>query len=63
MDKLTYEEYFSLFWLARNEVIATAKILKGYKGKPEWKFWMDRLKKYVNLAIKAKKLAIAHIAD
>ena len=64
MDKLTYEEYFSLFWLARNEVIETAKILKGYKGNAEqWNFWMDRLKKYVNLAIKAKKLAISHIAD
>lgn len=63
MDKLTYSEYFSLFWLARNEVIKTAKILKGYKGKPEWEFWLGMLKKDVNLAIKAKKLAVAHMAD
>ena len=63
MDKLTYNEYFSLFWLARAEVIRIAKILKDFKGKPEWDFWMEHLKKYVSLAIKTKKLAIAHIAD
>ena len=60
---MTYSEYFSLFWLARNEVIKTAKILQGYKGMPEWGFWLEMLKKDVNLAIKAKKLATAHMAD
>lgn len=60
---MTYSDYFSLFWLARNEVIKNAKILKRYKGKPEWEFWLEILKKDVNLAIKAKKLAVAHMAD
>lgn len=63
MDKLTYSEYFNLFWLARTEVIKTAGIAKKYKGKPEWEYWLGMLKKDSNLAIKAKKLAIAHMAD
>ena len=63
MDELTYNEYFSLFWLARSEVISIAKILKENKGKHDWDFWMEQLKKYVSLAIKTKKLAIAHVAD
>lgn len=63
MVKLTYSEYFNLFWLARTEVIKTAKIAKKCKGKPEWEYWLGMLKKDVNLAIKAKKLAVAHVAD
>lgn len=63
MDKITYNEYFSLYWLARNEAIKNARILKEYKCKPQWNFWLEETKKYSTLAIKAKKLATAHIAD
>lgn len=63
MDKITYDEYFSLYWLARKEALKDARILKEYKGKPQWNFWLELTKKYANLAIKAKKLATAHIAD
>lgn len=66
MDELTltYSDYYSLYWLARKEVIRVAAILKNCeKGSDIWKKWLDFLKKDSTLAIKAKKLAIAHMAD
>ena len=64
MDKLTYNEYFSLYWLARGNAIRSAKNLKDCeKDSDLWQFWLEHTKKDSALAIKAKKLAIAHIAD
>ena len=64
MDKMTYSDYYSLYWLARKEAIRSAKNLKGCKkGSDLWEKWLDFTKRDSALAVKAKKLATAHIAD
>ena len=66
MDKLTltYSDYYSLYWLARKEMLRSVKHLKeSEKGSDIWHKWLSFLKKDSALAIKTKKLATAHIAD
>ena len=66
MDKMTYSDYYSLYWLARKEALRSAKNLKNCKnekGSDLWHKWLDFTKRDSALAIKAKKLATAHIAD
>lgn len=64
MDKMTYSDYYSLYWLARKEAIRSAKNLKeSEKGSDMWNIWLTYTKRDSALAIKAKKLATAHIAD
>ena len=64
MDKMTYSDYYSLYWLARKEAISSAKSLKDCKkGSDLWHKWLDFTKRDSALAVKAKKLATAHIAD
>ena len=64
MDKMTYSDYYSLYWLAREEALRSAKNLKeSEKGSDLWHKWLDFTKRDSALAVKAKKLATAHIAD
>lgn len=64
MDKMTYSDYYSLYWLARKEALRSAKNLKeSEKGSYLWHKWLDFTKRDSALAVKAKKLATAHIAD
>lgn len=64
MDKMTYSDYYSLYWLARKEAIRSAKNLKNSeKGSDLWNRWLSFVKRDSELAVKAKKLATAHIAD
>lgn len=66
MDKLnlTYPDYYSLYWLARKEMLRSVKHLKeSEKGSDVWNTWLTYTKRDSALAIKARKLATAHIAD
>lgn len=66
MDKLnlTYHDYYSLYWLARKEMLRSVKHLKeSEKGSDVWNTWLTYTKRDSALAIKARKLATAHIAD
>lgn len=64
MDKMTFEDYHSLYWLAMKEALHSAKILKSCKkDSNEWRIWLDYTKKDSALAIKARKLSREHIAD
>jgi hypothetical protein len=64
MDKMTYHDYYSLYWLARKEMLRSVKNLKeSEKGSDLRHRWLDFTKRDSELAIKAKKLATAHIAD
>jgi hypothetical protein len=65
MDKMTYSDYYSLYWLARKEALRSAKNLKdcnNEKGSDLWNKWLNFTKRDSALAVKAKKLATAHIA-
>lgn len=64
MDKMTYSDYYSLYWLARKEALRSAKNLKeSEKGSDLWDKLLEYTKRDSALAIKAKKLATSHIAD
>ena len=61
---MTYHDYYSLYWLARKEMLRSVKHLKeSEKGSYMWNTWLIYTKRDSALAIKAKKLATAHIAD
>jgi hypothetical protein len=64
MDKMTSHDYYSLYWLALKEMLRSVKHLKkSEKGSNLWNAWLTYTKRDSELAIKAKKLATAHIAD